>query len=65
MAASAEPDKVTLTVKAPNFLTLAVRIIGTAPYMQHAFPQKSRLQIQAKHEAGSTGSKGKKKEAAS
>lgn len=43
-----------LTVKAPNLRTLEVKIIGTSPYMQHAFPQKAQAKMRATHEAGST-----------
>lgn len=53
----------TLTVKAPNFQILEVKIAGTSPYMQHAFPQKVREMLKAKHEAGSTAAKKKNKEA--
>ncbi len=41
-----------LTIKAPNLKTVAVRITGAAPYMQHRFSKKS--EIMAKQAEGST-----------
>lgn len=53
--ATAAPD--TLVIKAPNLQTLAVRIVGKSPYMQHRFSKKAT--IMAKQQEGST-SRGKK-----
>lgn len=55
MAAATE----VLTVKAPDFRVLEVKITGESPYLQHAFPQKAQAKIRATQEAGST-AKGKK-----
>lgn len=48
-----------IQIKAPNFQVLEVEIIGTAPFMQARFSQKSMLQMADKMKAGST-STGKK-----
>jgi hypothetical protein len=47
---SATPE--TLTVSAPSFQILEVKIIGATPYMQHAFPEKARKMIEEKHREG-------------
>lgn len=43
-----------ITVKAPNIQTIVLHIMGTAPYVQHKFSQKSVEQIRATQEAGTT-----------
>lgn len=48
-----------IQIKAPNFQTIEVEIVGTAPFMQARFSQKSMLQMADKMKAGST-STGKK-----
>src|SRR5262245_53055603 len=53
----------TLTVKAPNLKVLEVKIIGDTPYMQHAFSEKARRQIEATQREGSTARGKKKREA--
>ena len=52
-----------LTIKAPNFMTAAFRIKGTAPYVQNKFSQKAREQMRDTQEAGSTARSKRKKEA--
>lgn len=54
-------DTQTLTIKAPNLQTLAIRITGKSPYMQHRFSKKA--DIMAKQQEGSAG-RGKKVRAA-
>lgn len=48
-----------VTISAPNIQTVAIKIVGTAPYVQHAFGEKARRQMLDKQIAGST-AKGKK-----
>lgn len=48
-----------VVISAPNIITVGIKIIGTAPYVQHAFGEKSRRQMLDKQQAGST-AKGKK-----
>lgn len=43
----------------PKFETAAVRLIGTAPYVQHKFSAKAKNQIIATQEAGSQARKGR------
>jgi hypothetical protein len=50
-----------VTIKAPNLQTVAIRIAGKAPYMQHRFSKKA--EIMEKQQQGST-AKGKKQHAA-
>lgn len=52
-----------VTIQAPNFETIAFKIRGTTPYVQNKFSAKAREQMKATQEAGSTGRKGRKKEA--
>lgn len=52
-----------VTIQAPNFQTVCFRIIGNSPYVQNKFSQKARQQMKEKQEAGSTGKKGKQREA--
>ncbi len=49
------------TIKRPNIRTVAVPIRGTAPYVQHAFPEKARAQIHATQESGQQAKKGAKR----
>lgn len=44
--------KVSIAIPAPNFKVLHLRIVGTAPYVQHKFSAKARNQIIATQEAG-------------
>ncbi len=50
-------------ITAPDMREITIGIRGTAPFVQHAFPQKVQEQLRAQHEAGSTGRKNRKKEA--
>lgn len=52
-----------VTIAPLNMKHVALRIVGTAPYMQARFSAKSMEMMRAKHEAGSTARKGKAKEA--
>lgn len=52
-----------VTIKAPNLKVIACRITGDAPYMQHAFSEKARRQIEATQRAGSTARGKKQREA--
>lgn len=52
-----------VTIAPLNIQRAALRIVGTAPYMQARFSAKAMAAIRAKHEAGSTARKGKAKEA--
>lgn len=65
MAAKKAKDETVevLTISPPNMCVLTQRIVGTAPYVQARFAEKARNQMKDKHEAGSTATKGKKREA--
>lgn len=52
-----------VTISAPNFVSTELTIAGTAPYVQLAFGEKARNMMREKQAAGSTASKGKKREA--
>lgn len=52
-----------ITIKAPNLRTAMFRIVGTAPYVQHAFGQKALLQMRDKQAEGSTAKSKKVREA--
>lgn len=52
-------QKQTLTIKAFNKNTVVLRIVGSAPYVQHKFSEKTRRQMMEKQQAGST-AQGKK-----
>lgn len=56
-------DRMGVTITAPNFKTVEIVIRGTAPYVQLAFGKKARLMMREKQAAGSTATKGKKREA--
>lgn len=58
----AEKSPEPITIKAPDFRTLTVRIRGTAPYMQARFSEKARQKMMDTMAAGSTAAKGRKKE---
>lgn len=51
-----------VTISAPNMETVALRIRGDAPYVQHRFGQKAFTQMMATQAAGSVAKKGKKRE---
>lgn len=48
-----------VSIKAPNILTTAFRVQGTAPFVMNKFSEKARNQIKATQEAGSQ-ARGKK-----
>jgi hypothetical protein len=52
-----------IQIKAPNFSTVEFVIVGTAPYVQNAFPAKAKEQMKSKQEAGTQAKKGKVREA--
>lgn len=49
-----------LSISAPKFQILTVRVIGAAPYMQARFSEKAKQAMRDKMEAGSTAKKGKR-----
>lgn len=51
-----------ITISPPNFQTMNFKLRGTAPYMQARFSAKAIQAMKAKHKAGSTANKGKKRE---
>jgi hypothetical protein len=53
----------TVAVTAPNIRTAQFTLVGTAPYVQLRFSQKAINEMAAKMTAGSTGKKGKQREA--
>ncbi len=55
-------EVVPLVISAPNFQRASIRIVGTAPYVQHKFSEKSRKKMEDKQRAGSQATKGKKRE---
>lgn len=55
-------ESVNITISAPDIRTAEFRIIGTAPYVQLKFSEKSKLQMMEKHQKGQQGKKGIKKE---
>lgn len=63
--AKAKTDSVVevLSISPPRFAWLEVTLVGTAPLVQARFPEKARTQMAIKMEAGSTGNKGKKRDA--
>lgn len=56
------PTKLGVTITAPNFPTLEVSIVGTAPYCQNRWSVKALDKIRETQEAGSTSRKGSKRE---
>jgi hypothetical protein len=57
-----KPDTESLTIKPPKFQTAEFEIEGIAPYCQNKFSAKAKAMMRATQEAGSTGTKGKKRE---
>lgn len=51
-----------VTIKPPNMGQAVFGIVGTAPYVQNAFPEKAREMMRAKQEAGSQAKKGAKRD---
>lgn len=51
-----------IQIPAPRFETAQFNLTGLTPLVQAKFSQKAREQMRLKHEAGSTSSKGKKRE---
>lgn len=51
-----------IQISKPNIEQVALKIIGNAPYVQNKFSQKAREMMRAKQEAGSTGTKGGKRQ---
>ena len=65
MSKKAEPATTTaeaITIPPPNIRVLKVFIQGTAPFVQNRFSKKSIDQMKEKMKAGSTASKGKKRD---
>lgn len=52
-----------VSISPPKFRTIEFQLRGTAPYVQARFSAKAMQAMMAKHAAGSTANKGKKKEA--
>jgi hypothetical protein len=52
-----------VAISPPKFERIQVRIVGTAPLMQNAFPKKAMDMMKAKMAAGSTAKKGQKRDA--
>jgi len=52
-----------VVVTPPKLRELRFPIAGIAPYVQHKFSAKAKAMMRAKQEAGSTGKKGKQREA--
>jgi hypothetical protein len=52
-----------VTITAPNFKYIKLRLVGTAPYMQARFAAKAMQAMKSKMEAGPTAKKGVKREA--
>jgi hypothetical protein len=51
-----------VTISPPNFQTAVLKIVGTSPYMQAKFSEKSRQAMASKMLAGSTAGKGTKRQ---
>ena len=47
-----DPKVESVAIKPPNFKTAVIRIVGTSPYVQHAFSAKARAMIRANQESG-------------
>lgn len=58
-----ETEAVAVTISRPNFKTVSVKLIGTAPMMQARFSAKAMRAMMDKMAAGSTAAKGKKRAA--
>jgi hypothetical protein len=59
----AKEKKQQITISAPNMQVAVFKIVGTAPYVQNKFSKKAMEIMRAKQAAGSTATKGKKREA--
>jgi hypothetical protein len=57
-----EPKGEKLTISAPKFRTVHIRIIGTSPYCQNKFSAKARQQMKEKQESGTQGNTRKKRD---
>jgi len=55
--------KTTIQIAAPRMRTVEFSLIGTAPYVQHAFPAKVQAMLQEKMETGAQAKKGAKRAA--
>ena len=55
-------NEIRVAIPPPNFRTAQFTIIGKVPYVQNKFSEKAKAEIHAKHEAGSTARKGKKRD---
>ena len=53
--AKAAKSEQRVTIKSPKLETIEVPIVGTSPYVQHAFGQKAKQEILAKQTAGGKG----------
>jgi len=62
MAKKDDEGRRELMIPAPNIKTAVFMIRGTAPLVLNAFSEKARNQMKQKQEAGSTGTKGKKRD---
>lgn len=51
-----------ITITPPNLLTLELKIVGVAPYMQAKFSEKAKSKIKLTQERGSVAKKGEKRE---
>ncbi len=60
--AEKKPTEQHLTIKPPKFQTAEFLIEGVAPYCQNKFSAKARQKMRETQQAGSTGTKGRKKE---
>lgn len=60
---AAAPKGELMVISPPKFRQATFKLIGTAPYMQARFAAKAMQAMKAKMEAGSTASKGKKRDA--
>jgi len=62
MATKTKNNTEVVTISPPNFIKLQFEIQGTAPFVQARFSAKAMQAMKAKHLAGSTAGKGKKRE---
>lgn len=49
-------------IRPPHFQRATIKIVGTAPYVQNRFPEKVRLELEAKYEAGDAAKNKRRKE---
>lgn len=59
--ASPAPEKV--VISPPRMQTAEIRIVGTAPYVQHKFSEKAQRMMEERQRAGQQAAKNRKKEA--